>query len=107
MTFRDIIALFGSPDKLALQIGVNKHAARNWRIRDHIPDGYWLDVIRAAKVHGHVITTDQLARLAEQARERATSNAQNAKATQLKAGEGKGAGGSGRGDFPSASTPRL
>jgi hypothetical protein len=63
-SFRDIISLFGSPDKLAKEIGVGIHGARNWRVRDSIPPEYWLDIIRAAKRIGHTITTDDLAHIA-------------------------------------------
>lgn len=63
-SFRDVIALWASPDAMAADIGAGVPAVRKWSQRDRIPDEWWAAVLATgtAKVKG--VTADVLVRLA-------------------------------------------
>ena len=67
-SFRDIIALWPTPDRLAEAIGANKWAVQKWRSRDTIPSDWWSRVLATDIAKQHRITADQLAELAARTR---------------------------------------
>jgi hypothetical protein len=67
--FRDVVALWGSPEAMASAIGVKVEAVRKWRQRDSIPSEYWLRIVESAKSTDKPITADDLARLAARGEE--------------------------------------
>lgn len=66
-TFRDVIALWRTPDELAADIGMNKYSVRNWnsKYRNKIPSEYWRRVVAAANKRGFNVTLDMLAEISE------------------------------------------
>ena len=63
-SFRDVIALWGTPDAMAEAIGVNVHTARKWRTRDSIPADWWQRILEVAQADNKPVTADDLARIA-------------------------------------------
>lgn len=63
-TFREIIALWRTPDVLADEIGVKRETVRKWRFRNAIPPAKWLAVIGAANAKGIPLTTMDFAVIA-------------------------------------------
>jgi len=63
-TFRDVIALWTSPDALASDIGVSVAAVRKWPQRDTIPAEWWLPILRTEVARDAGLTADVLAKLA-------------------------------------------
>jgi hypothetical protein len=63
-SFRDIIALWPSPEALADEIGEKGWTVRKWKQRDSIPSGRWLAVIEAAAARGARVTAEEMARIA-------------------------------------------
>lgn len=63
-TFRDIIALWPTPEVLAAEIGEKAWTVRKWKQRDSIPASRWLTVANAARAKGNLITAEQMARMA-------------------------------------------
>lgn len=72
-TFRDVVALWPSPDALAAEIGAGTAAVRKWPQRDNIPAEWWLPILKTGKAQKAGLTADALAGLAS--RERAEARA--------------------------------
>lgn len=65
MTFRTIIAHWGSAETLAADIGSSGVTVRAWRNRDSIPASRWLEIVAAARSRGFdSVTLDALAHAA-------------------------------------------
>jgi hypothetical protein len=65
-TFRDVIALWPTPDVMADDLGHSHFAVRQWKTRDRIPAEWWLRVIAAAKKRRRSIRFEDLDRIREQ-----------------------------------------
>lgn len=75
-TFADVIDRFPSAEALGALIGKKGVTVRQWRYRNSIPVGHWVDVAQAAQESGFDdITVDALCRIAtsDAHRERAAS----------------------------------
>ena len=59
--FSDVIALWGSPDELAVAVGAKVETVRKWRQRDRIPPEWWQRIIHAANARGNPLTADEMA----------------------------------------------
>jgi hypothetical protein len=69
MTFRDIIALWGSAEALATDLRTSGVTVRAWRNRDSIPGGWWTLIVDAAAARGiQGVSLEVLARAAQKAR---------------------------------------
>jgi hypothetical protein len=62
-TFRDVIAIWPTPDAMAEDIGHTAFAVRQWKTRDRIPAEWWLRVIAAAKKRRRSIRFEDLDRI--------------------------------------------
>jgi hypothetical protein len=63
-TFRDVIALWPTPDVMANEIGVGNHAARHWKTRDFIPAWHWERVLDGARAKGARLSANDFVRFA-------------------------------------------
>lgn len=63
-TFKDVVALWGSPDALAADIGASVAAARKWPQRDNIPAEWWLPILETDVARKAGLTAEMLASLA-------------------------------------------
>lgn len=63
-TFRDVVALWPTPDALAEEIGAGVSAARKWPQRDNIPAEWWLPILGTEKARSVGLTAETLAELA-------------------------------------------
>jgi hypothetical protein len=62
-TFRGIIELWGSPDRLSDELGAPLYAARKWYTKDRIPSSWWFHVIRHKRARDAGVTADLLIKL--------------------------------------------
>lgn len=69
-SFSAIIQAFGSDRDAAAAIGCKDYQARDWRLRDKIPSGWWNATVRAAEREDVPVSLEQLAHLAEMAERR-------------------------------------
>ena len=65
-SFRDVVALWGSPDTLAAEIGVGVAAARKWPQRNNIPAEWWVPILRTERAREAGLTAELLAELASE-----------------------------------------
>lgn len=72
-SFREVVALWGSPDALAAEIGAGVSAVRKWPQRDSIPAEWWLPILRTSKAQSAGLTAETLATFA--AREQSEARA--------------------------------
>lgn len=63
-SFKDIIAIWPSPDVMAAELGAKSETVRKWRQRDSIPADWWTAIIDAAQTRGATISADMLASFA-------------------------------------------
>jgi hypothetical protein len=63
-SFREVVALWGSPDALAADIGAGIAAARKWPQRDNIPAEWWLPILQTEVARGAGLTAEVLTALA-------------------------------------------
>jgi hypothetical protein len=63
-SFRDVVALWPSPDALAAEIGAGMAAARKWPQRDNIPAEWWIAILRTETAKSAGVTAELLAELA-------------------------------------------
>jgi hypothetical protein len=63
-TFREVVALWPSPDALASDLGAGVAAARKWSHRNSIPAEWWLPLLRTDVARKAGLTADDLAALA-------------------------------------------
>ena len=63
-SFREIVALWGSPDALAAEIGVGISAASKWPQRNNIPAEWWAPILRTERAREAGVTAELLAELA-------------------------------------------
>jgi hypothetical protein len=57
---REIIAIWPSATVLAVAIGTNPDAVRQWRKRRSIPHRYWTDIAREARKLGFKLCSDDI-----------------------------------------------
>jgi hypothetical protein len=69
-SFKEVVAIWDTPDQMAADIGNNAEAVRKWKQRDSIPADWWTRVISGAKAKGVDITAHRLAILAEREQQR-------------------------------------
>ena len=63
-SFRDVVALWQTPDALAAEIGVGVAAARKWPQRNNIPAEWWAPILRTKRARKAGVTAELLAELA-------------------------------------------
>lgn len=74
-SFKDVVALWGSPDVLAGELGVSVFAARKWAYRDSIPADKWSAILSTPVARENGITAELLTRLAGRSSEMAEDQA--------------------------------
>ncbi len=62
--FRDVVALWPTPDALADEIGAGVAAVRKWPQRDNIPAEWWVAILATDKAKLAGVTAELLAELA-------------------------------------------
>lgn len=67
-SFTAIVALWPSPDTMAVELGAKVETVRKWRQRDSIPADWWLAVVEGAKRRGETLTVNDMAELAARKR---------------------------------------
>ena len=68
-SFREIVALWPSPDALAAEIGAGIAAVRKWSQRDNVPVEWWASILRTDTARSAGLTAELLIELATPARE--------------------------------------
>lgn len=63
-SFREVVALWGSPDALAADIGAGLWAVRKWPQRNAIPPEWWMPILQTEVARKAGLTADTLTALA-------------------------------------------
>lgn len=71
-TFKDVVALWASPDAMAADIGAGVAAVRKWPQRDNIPAEWWSAILETAVAREAGLTAETLAGLAARPPSRAS-----------------------------------
>lgn len=56
--FREVVALWGSFDEMASEIGHTREAVRKWSERNTIPSEWWLPILRSNKALSAGLSAD-------------------------------------------------